>query len=89
MARSGRPRQHDQRRQQLFHIAWAYDQLKPPENSADRVVFGWALARARGYDSGHEHEYPRGYDFLTRDMLLQLARDNVRDLVLAYPKIVK
>ena len=66
---------------------WAYDQLQPPKKSGDaeRRAFAWALAQARECDRDHEREYPRSNDFFDRDVLLQLARDNVRGWMPAYP----
>ena len=97
MARPGKPRQRSHRpqasygmrepRQPRFHIAWAYDQLESPPEPADRAAFSWALTKARSYDRGHEHEYPEGNGFFDRDTLLQLAYENVRDLMLAYRKV--
>ena len=96
MARPGRSRQSSYRpttshgtrvpRPPRFHIAWAYDQLEPPRSPAERPAFEWALAKAREFDRGHEREYPEGNDFFARDMLLQLAGENVRDLMCAYRK---
>ena len=96
MARPGRSRQPSHRpdapnrvRAQhppRFHIVWAYSQLEQPCDPAERTAFDWALAKAREFDRGHEHEYPEGNDFESRDMLLQLAGENVRDLMRAFRK---
>ena len=96
MARPGRSRQPSHRpnapnrvraqRPPRFHIVWAYSQLEQPCDPAERTAFDWALAKAREFDRGHEHEYPEGNDFESRDMLLQLAGENVRDLMRAYRK---
>ena len=97
MARPGRSRQPSYRpdapnreraqRPPRFHVAWAYDQLEPPHDPTARPAFDWALAKAREFDRGHEREYPEGNDFEARDMLLQLAGENVRDLMRAYRKM--
>ena len=96
MARPGRSRQPSHRpnapnrvraqRPPRFHIVWAYSQLEQPCDPAERTAFDWALAKAREFDRGHEHEYPEGNDFESRDMLLQLAGENVRDLMRAFRK---
>ena len=96
MARPGRSRQPSHRpnapnrvraqRPPRFHIVWAYSQLEQPRDPAERTAFDWALAKAREFDRGHEHEYPEGNDFESRDMLLQLAGENVRDLMRAFRK---
>jgi len=67
-----------------FTIGKAYALLRVrgakafPKHLRGEEQLNWAFKKARETDAGHEDEYPSGNDFLTRDVLADLAYENVR-----------
>ncbi|QQS22408.1 hypothetical protein IPM09_02600 [Candidatus Saccharibacteria bacterium] len=95
MARPGRQRQRGRSGRPLvstwssrpprFTIAWAYGELETNHEKRHTPAFRWALEQARATDKGHEREYPASdYEFFIRDLLLQLAEENIRGWMGAY-----
>jgi hypothetical protein len=98
MARPGRQRQRQRgrppgqppvstwsSRPPKFTIGWAYGELERTHPQAGTPAFRWAIEQARATDTGHEREYPSSdHEFFVRDLLLQLAEENIRDWMSAY-----